>query len=92
MFLDEELEQIHAQKDKNLMDKSRLMLKAMISRMPSEDEVMTVAPWDFLNTLKRIDNGWRLFCKRHTEYKKDAWRNWVLRSDKDGKFKKALGW
>lgn len=43
------------------MDKSKLMLKAMISRMPSEDEVMTVAPWDFLNTLKRIDNGWRLF-------------------------------
>lgn len=92
MFLDEELEQIHAQKDIDLEKKPSLMLKAMISRMPSEEEVMTVAPWDFLNTLKRIDNGWRLFCKRHTEYKKDAWRNWVLRSDKDGKFKKALGW
>ena len=28
MFLDEELEQIHAQKDKNLMDRLRLMLEA----------------------------------------------------------------
>lgn len=92
MFLDEELEQIHVQKDKDLREKSMLMLKAMISRMPSEKDVMTIAPWDFFNTLKRIDNGWRLFCKRHNEYKKDAWRNWVLRSDENDKFKKALGW
>ena len=50
-------------------------------------------PRDFLNTLKRIDNSWRLFCKKHSgAYKEDASRNWVLRSDKDGKLKKALGW
>ena len=93
MFLDEELEQIHAQKDKNLMDKSRLMLKAMISRMPSPEEVLTISSSDFLTIIKRIDNGWRLFCKRHSnEYNVNGWRNWVLESDIEGKISKALGW
>lgn len=36
MFLDEELEQIHAQEDTNLRDKEMLMLKALTSRTPSE--------------------------------------------------------
>ena len=92
MFLDEELDQIHFEnygKEKCAI----LLLKAMINRMPKKDEVATMNPRDFLNTLKRIDNSWRLFCKKHSgAYKEDAWRNLVLKSDEDGRFKKALGW
>lgn len=92
MFLDEELDQIHSE---NYGEEKCpiLLLNAMINRMPKEGEVATINPNDFLNTIKRIDNSWKLFCKKHSgTYKEDAWRNWVLKLDEDGKFKKALGW
>lgn len=94
MFLDDELEQIHAQKGKDEKEKLTSMLQAMVRRMPTEQELPALAPWDFLNVIKQIDNGWRLFCKRHLDdgYGICLWRNWVLKSDVDGKFKKALGW
>ena len=92
MFLDEELDQIHSE-NYGKENCAILLLKAMINRMPKEGEVATINPHDFLNTIKRIDNSWKLFCKKHSgAYKEDAWRNWVLKSDKDGKFKKSLGW
>lgn len=93
MFLDEELEQIHAQEDTNLRDKSMLMLEALTSHMPSEEEIRTISISDFCSTIKRIDNGWRLFCRRHpNEYNTNAWRNQVLKADIEGKLSKALGW
>lgn len=92
MFLDEELDQIHSE-NYGKENCETLLLKAMINRMPKEDEVAMINPHDFLNTIKLIDNSWRLFCKNHSGvYKEDDWRNWVLKSDKDGKFKKALRW
>ena len=92
MFLDEELDQIHSE-NYGKENCAILLLKAMANRMPKRDEVATMNPHDFLNTLKRIDNSWKLFCKKHSGYyKEDAWRNWVLELDEDGKFKKALGW
>lgn len=39
MFLDEELEQINAQENKDAKEKNVLMLQAMIRRMPTEQEV-----------------------------------------------------
>ena len=93
MFLDEELEQIHAQKDKDEKEKFTSMLQAMVRRMPTEQELPALTPGDFLNVIKQIDNGWRLFCKRHSnEYNANGWRNWVLKSDIEGKISKALGW
>ena len=92
MFLDEELDQIHYE---NYGEEKCpiLLLNAMINRMPKEDEVAKINPNDFLNIIKRIDNSWKLFCKKHSgAYKEDAWRNYVLKLDEDGKFKKALGW
>lgn len=92
MFLDEELDQIHYE-NYGKENCAILLLKAMNNRMPKKDEVATMNPHDFINTLKRIDNSWRLFCKKHSgAYKYDAWRNLVLKSDEDGRFKKALGW
>ena len=73
MFLDEELDQIHSE-NYGKRNCAILLLKAMINRMPKMN------PHDFLNTLKRIDNSWRLFCKKHSgAYKEDAWRNLVLK-------------
>ena len=95
MFLDEELEQILFAKElkteEDIAELGKDLLQCMINRVPNPSEVST---HDFLTEIKRIDNGWRLFCKKHPKLKfnEDFWRNHVLRKDEDGKFKKALGW
>lgn len=95
MFLDEELEQIlFAKEVKTKEDIAELgyrLLQCMINRVPKPNEV---SAHDFLTEIKKIDNGWRLFCKNHStlKFKEDFWRNYILRKDKDGKTKRALGW
>ena len=95
MFLDDELEQILFAKElkttEDVAELSRTLLQCMISRLPNPYEVST---HDFLTEIKKIDNGWRLFCKKHStlKFKEDFWKNYILGRDKDDKFKKALGW
>lgn len=96
MFLVEELEQtLFAKEVKTKEDVDELainLFQRMINRLPKpNDEVST---HDLLTEIKKIDNGWRLFCKKYPtlKFKEDFWRNHVLRNDKSGKFKKALGW
>ena len=95
MFLDEELEKILLSKElKTKEDISELgkgLLQCMINRVPNPNEVSTHY---YLTEIKRIDNGWRLFCKNHPtlKFKEDFWRNIILSKDADGKFKKVLGW
>lgn len=95
MFLDEELEQILLAKELKTKDDvdelAKELLQCMINRVPKPDEVSV---HDFLTEIKKIDNGWRLFCKKHPtfKFKEDFWRNFVLSKDEDDKFKKALGW
>ena len=95
MFLDEELEQILFAKEvktkEDVNELSRDLLKCMINRVPEPHKVST---HDFLTEIKRIDNGWRLFCKKHPtlKFKEDFWRNHVLRVDVNGNAKKILGW
>jgi len=95
MFLDEELEQILFAKElktkEDVDELSRDLLKCMINRVENPREVSAC---DFLTEIKRIDNGWRLFCKNHPtlKFNENFWRSYVLCKDKDGKFKEALGW
>ena len=95
MFLDEELEQILFAKEvktkEDVNELSRDLLKCMINRVPEPHKVST---HDFLTEIKMIDNGWRLFCKKHPtlKFKEDFWRNHVLRVDVNGNAKKILGW
>ena len=95
MFLDEELKQILFAKElktkEDVTELSKNLLQCMINRVPNPNEVSTQ---DFLTEIKKIDNGWRLFCKKHPtlKFKEDFWRNYVLREDGGGKFKKVLGW
>ena len=95
MFLDEELKQILLAKElktkEDVVELAKDLLQCMINRVPTPNEVSTQ---DFLTEIKKIDNGWRLFCKNYPtlKFKEDLWRNYVLRKDEDGKFKKALNW
>ena len=95
MFLDEELEQIlYAKELKTEEDVAELgyrLLRCMVNRLPKPGEVSTQ---DFLTEIKKIDNGWLLFCKNHPtlKFNKGFWRNKVLHNDIDGRLKKALGW
>lgn len=95
MFLDEELEKILFAKElRTKEDAAKLardFLQCMINRIPNPNEVST---HDYLTEIKKIDNGWRLFCKNHSTLKFDEafWRNFILIKDEDGKFKELLGW
>ena len=95
MFLNEELEQILFAKElktkENVGELAKTLLQCMINRVPNPSEVST---HDFLTEIKRIDNGWRLFCKNHPtlKFKEDFWRNHVIRADVNGNAKKILGW
>lgn len=95
MFLDEELEQILFDKElktkEDIAELARRLLQCMINRVPNPIEVST---HDFLKEIKKIDNGWRLFCKNYSalKFKEDFWRNHILSKDEDGKLKRALGW
>lgn len=95
MFLDEELEQIFLAGELNTKEDvvklSNNLLQCLINRVPTPNEVSTQ---DFLTEIKKIDNGWRLFCKNHPELKfnENFWRNYILSKDEDGKFKKVLNW
>ena len=95
MFLDEELEQILLAKEvktkEDVVELSKNLLQCMINRVPEPHKVST---HDYLTEIKKIDNGWRLFCKKHPtlKFKEDFWRNYIFSKDEDGKFKKVLGW
>ena len=83
MFLDEELEQIYKQNGNSVAP----LFDAMCKRLPKSNNVS-----NFLNILKQIDGSWKLFCKRHSYFYPDTFREFVLNRDIDGKFKKALNW
>lgn len=95
MFLDEELEQILLSKEvktkEDAIELSNKLLQCMIDRVPTPNEVSTQ---DYLTEIKKIDNGWRLFCKNHPtlELNENFWRNQALRADVNGNIKKILGW
>ena len=95
MFLDEELEQIVLTKElrtkEDVVVLTRVLLQCMINRVPNPLEVSSS---DYLTEIKKIDNGWRLFCKKHPtlKFKEDFWRNQVIRADENGEATKALGW
>ena len=47
----------------------------------------------FLNGLKQIDAGWKLFCKKHTNrFNEDAFRTMIANADEGGNIIRALGW
>ena len=71
MFLDDELKKIHEENGFSEETSAKLMA-ACFKRVPNPDEVKSVQDW--YNEIRKIENGWKLFCKSHKEYKEDGFR------------------
>lgn len=92
MFLDEELELIHNDSSVEDKDKSVALLEACTKRLP---DAIKVSPTDFLNEVKKVESGWRLFCKNHPKYKPDGLRKCLEKLWGDAltqPIKSYLGW
>ena len=74
MFLDDELEAIYTTNGFNPQTSFRL-LQACLKRIPKPD---TVRPQDFLNEIHKIEGGWKLFCKKHSEFKPEGFKEFMI--------------
>ena len=94
MFLDEELNQICEQKGFS-KETSLELIKVCLKKIDYEHGYGAL-----INSLKRTDASWKLFCKKHKEYKPDGFRIVYLHTlgdDNKGKLladkvKKMLKW
>ena len=75
MFLDEELESIY-QDETIKEEKSLKLFQACLKRLPKPEQV---GPLDFLNEIRKIESGWKLFCKRHSQYRPEGFRDCMMK-------------
>ena len=73
MFLDDELEAIYQENGDSDMTSAKL-LKACIMRVRPLSECRNGE--EFLNNIKRSENSWKLFCKKHPQYNPNGIRDW----------------
>lgn len=73
-FLSEVLEEIH-NSPISLEERAKKIGEELKSRVPSPEGL---SPEEWLNKIKCIDNSYRYFCKQHTQYKLDGFRNQLL--------------
>lgn len=92
MFLDEKLEQIYTNTEKGSVIQSNKLIRALTDSLNENFNMRDNTPDDFLRELKRVDNSWQLFAKRHSDIDPLAFRRLVQQYDVDGKFTKALKW
>lgn len=74
MFLDDELEAIYTTNGFS-QETSFKLLQACLRRIPKPDQVK---PTDFLNEIRKIEGGWKLFCKKHEECNPDGFRKFMI--------------
>ena len=77
MFLDEELEEIYRKEGFGEQTSIKL-LQTALNRMPKKEEAIKMRPEYFLNKLKQVESGWKLFCKRHSEFEPNGIRNYFV--------------
>ena len=89
MFLDDELSKIHEENGFSC-ETSKKLVDACLNRVAKPLEGTNA----FLNSLRRIDASWRLFCVKYEEYDKDGFRKVILMlsGEMSDVFKKALHW
>lgn len=92
MFLDEKLEQIYTNTEKGSVIQSNELIRALTDNLNENFNMRDNTVEDFLRELRRVDNSWHLFAKRHSDIDPLAFRRLVQRFDVDGKFTKALNW
>ena len=86
MFLDEELESIFKENGFN-EDTSYKLMQACFRRLPDPKNVRGI---DFMNDLRKVESGWKLFCKRHEEFRPDGFRYTMMKLCSDILTKPAL--
>lgn len=92
MFLDEKLEKIYAETEGNEIKRSNRLRKALIDNLNENFNMRDNTVKDFLRELRRIDNSWQLFAKRHSDIDSLEFRRFVQQVDVGGKFTKVLNW
>ena len=92
MFLDEKLEKIYAETEGNEIKRSVRLRKALTDSLNENFNIKDNTPKDFLRELRRVDNSWQLFAKRHSGIDPLAFRQFIQQLDVDGKLTKALKW
>jgi len=75
MFLDEELESI-CKDETTGEEKSFKLFQACLKRLPKPNQVR---PLDFFNEIRKIESGWKLFCKRHPQYRPEGFRDCMMK-------------
>ena len=75
MFLDEELESI-CQDETISQEKSVMLVKACLKRLPDPYKVSSLC---FLNEIRKIEGGWKLFCSRHPQYRPEGFRELMIK-------------
>lgn len=91
MFLDEKLEEIYNSTELGSIDQSNKLIRTLVDSL-NENFNKEMEVEDFLKELRRVDNSWQLFAKRHSEMDVMAFRKLIKELDKDGHFTKALNW
>lgn len=72
MFLDEELEAIVKEDSNITMETVKKLLNACFNRIP---DAKTCDTTTFLNSLKQVENSWRLFCSRNKKFMPNGFKN-----------------
>lgn len=96
MFLDDKLTEIFEEGAFNeapMVDTCQALLDECVSRIPNPN-TCSVQTW--INSIKQIENGWRLFCKKYPMFNPDGFKNAMLnRTNHNSKYNyiyKRLGW
>ena len=96
MFLSDELEKIFNETgcEKDLViDLLECCLQTLIPL--KQKMLITGDPQEMLSQIKRIDYTWREFCKKHSEFEPDGFRNAFLKMQKPElaeKLKREINW
>lgn len=90
MFLDEELEQIFQEEGLTKECASKIW-KACVNRLP---DLNKVSDREYITVVKQVDNGYRLFAKRHPEFIIDGFRALVIKAmpGTEEEVKRILNW
>lgn len=78
MFLDEKLENIYNTID-DRSERVKQLANCCIEAVPGPENAENMSWEDIISTIKRIDNSWRLFCKKHLDLKEDWFRNFITK-------------
>ena len=96
MFLDDKLAETFEEGVSNkipIVDICQTLLDECISRIPNPN-TCSVQTW--INSIKQIESGWRLFCKKYPRFNPDGFKNVMLnRTSHNPKYDyiyEKLGW